>query len=262
MSAAAAAAPDASLGGDLLGDLLGPDPGGAQTSAVASGADLLGDLLGDATGGSLGSLGGLGGAPVFPSSHGAAVAVAADPLAQLMGGSPSPFAPGVPPPDPLADLMGGVGDAFAHTAAFADPSSGPAADLLGSPAALGGGAQPAAVVVPALDAHGVRVSFSCAKPNDSDASATTITASYANANAFAVSRFALRAAVPKSATLALEPASGGDLAPSGGVATQVLNVVNPLVDSKPLAMRLQVTWREAGGEERAEMATVTFPSGV
>ena len=120
----------------------------------------------------------------------------------------------------------------------------------------------AAVVVPALDAHGVRVSFSCAKPNDSDASATTITASYANANAFAVSRFALRAAVPKSATLALEPASGGDLAPSGGVATQVLNVVNPLVDSKPLAMRLQVTWREAGGEERAEMATVTFPSGV
>ena len=102
MSAAAAAAPDASLGGDLLGDLLGPDPGGAQTSAVASGADLLGDLLGDATGGSLGSLGslgGLGGAPVFPSSHGAAVAVAADPLAELMGGSPSPFAPGVPPPD-------------------------------------------------------------------------------------------------------------------------------------------------------------------
>ena len=274
MSAAAAAAPDASLGGDLLGDLLGPDPGGAQTSAVASGADLLGDLLGDATGGSLGSLGslgGLGGAPVFPSSHGAAVAVAADPLAELMGGSPSPFAPGVPPPDPLADLMGGVGDAFAHPAAFADPSSGPAADLLGSPAAPGGGAPPAApggagapaaVVVPALDAHGVRVSFSCAKPNDSDASATTITASYANANAFAVSRFALRAAVPKSATLALEPASGGDLAPSGGVATQVLNVVNPLVDSKPLAMRLQVTWREAGGEERAEMATVTFPSGV
>ncbi len=264
--AAAAAAPDASLGGDLLGDLLGPDPGGAQTSAVASGADLLGDLLGDATGGNLGSL---GGAPVFPSSRGAAVAVAADPLAELMGGSPSPFAPGAPPPDPLADLMGGVGDAFAHTAAFADPSSGPAADLLGSPAALGGGAQPAApggapaaVVVPALDAHGVRVSFSCAKPNDSDASATTITASYANANAFAVSRFALRAAVPKSATLALEPASGGDLAPSGGVATQVLNVVNPLVDSKPLAMRLQVTWREAGGEERAEMATVTFPSGV
>ena len=124
MSADAAAAPDASLGGDLLGDLLGPDPGGAQTSAVASGADLLGDLLGDATGGSLGSLGGLGGAPVFPSSHGAAVAVAADPLAELMGGSPSPFAPGVPPPDPLADLMGGVGDAFAHPAAFADPSSG------------------------------------------------------------------------------------------------------------------------------------------
>ena len=263
--AAAAAAPDASLGGDLLGDLLGPDPGGAQTSAVASGADLLGDLLGDATGGNLGSLGSLGGAPdVFPSSRGAAVAVAADPLAELMGGSPSHIvAPGAPPPDPLAGLLAGVGDAFAHTAAFADPSAGPpAADPPGAPAALGGGARSAAVVVPALDAHGVRVSFSCAKPNDSDASATTITASYANANAFGVSRFALRAAVPKSATLALEPASGGDLAPSGGVATQVLNVVNPLVDSKPLAMRLQVTWREAGGEERAEMATVTFPSGV
>jgi hypothetical protein len=75
-------------------------------------------------------------------------------------------------------------------------------------------------------------------------------------------RFTLRAAVPKSATLALEPASGGDVSPNGGVVTQVLNVVNPLVDSKPLAMRLQVTWSEEGGEERAETATVTFPSGV
>ena len=63
-------------------------------------------------------------------------------------------------------------------------------------------------------------------------------------------------------TLALEPASGGDIAAGGGVVTQVLNVVNPLVDSKSLAMRLQVTWREAGGEARAETATVTFPRGV
>ena len=124
------------------------------------------------------------------------------------------------------------------------------------------GAASSALVVPALDAHGVRVRFSCAKPNDSDARATTITASYVNANAFAVRSFVLRAAVPKSMTLALEPASGGDIAAGGGVVTQVLNVVNPLVDSKPLAMRLQVTWREAGGEARAETATVTFPNGV
>ena len=220
--------------------------------------------------GSLGSLGGLGGAPVFPSSHGAARAVAADPLAELMGGSPSPFAPGVPPPDPLADLMGGVGDAFAHPAAFADPSSGPAADLLGSPAAPGGGAPPAApggagapaaVVVPALDAHGVRVSFSCAKPNDSDASATTITASYANANAFAVSRSRAARRGAQVGDARARTRVGRRSRAERGVATQVLNVVNPLVDSKPLAMRLQVTWREAG-EERAEMATVTFPSGV
>jgi hypothetical protein len=171
--------------------------------------------------------------------------------------------------------MGGVGAASALAAgggAPVDPmaglSLGPgAADLLGSPAAPApapavSSAPVPSVVVTARDAHGVSVAFSCAKPNDSDATATTITASYANANAFFLRRFTLRAAVPKSATLALEPASGGDVSPNGGVVTQVLNVVNPLVDSKPLAMRLQVTWSEEGGEERAETATVTFPSGV
>ena len=267
----------AASGADLLGDLLGPDVGGAQTAATASGADLLGDLLGDAGGG--GGGGGGGGAALFPS--GGAPPASANPLAELMGASP--LAPGAPP-DPLLDLMGGAGAAAPFAASGGAPSdpaggfsaSGPATDLLGPPAApaelagapLAGapggvsGAASSALVVPALDAHGVRVRFSCAKPNDSDARATTITASYVNANAFAVRSFVLRAAVPKSMTLALEPASGGDIAAGGGVVTQVLNVVNPLVDSKPLAMRLQVTWREAGGEARAETATVTFPNGV
>ena len=272
----------AASGADLLGDLLGPDAGGAQASAAASGADLLGGLLGDAGGGIVGGIGGVSGnTALFPS--GGAPPTSADPLAELMGASP--LASGVPPdllapgaaPDPLMDLMGGAGTAAPFAAggsAPADPVAGLSAtgletDLLGPPTAPanagapapGSGAAPA-LVVPALDAHGVNVRFSCAKPNDSDASATTITASYSNANAFAVTQFTLRAAVPKSMTLALEPASGGDIAAGGGVVTQVLNVVNPLVDSKSLAMRLQVTWREAGGEARAETATVTFPRGV
>ena len=254
---------------DLLGDLLGDVGGGATAANAASGADLLGNLLGDVGGG--------GGAPLFPS--GGAPLPSADPLADLMGGSPLAPGPGAAA-DPLADLMGGVGAAAplaAGGAAPADPMAGlslapGASDLLGSlsPAApapasavssFSARSLPSAVV-PALDAHGVVVAFSCAKPNDSDATVTTITASYSNANAFFLRRFTLRAAVPKSATLALEPASGGDVAPNGGVVTQVLNVVNPLVESKPLAMRLQVTWSEEGGEERAETATVTFPSGV
>jgi AP-1 complex subunit gamma-1 len=258
MAGAAGGVSDAGTA-DLLGDLLGDVGGGATAANAASGADLLGDLLGDVGGG--------GGAPLFPS--GGAPPPSADPLADLMGGSPLTPGPGAAA-DPLADLMGGVGAAGggAPVDPMAGLSLGPgAADLLGSPAAPApapavSSAPVTSVVVPALDAHGVSVAFSCAKPNDSDATMTTITASYANANAFFLRRFTLRAAVPKSATLALEPASGGDVSPNGGVVTQVLNVVNPLVDSKPLAMRLQVTWSEEGGEERAETATVTFPSGV
>ena len=133
MSAAAAAAPDASLGGDLLGDLLGPDPGGADVRGGLGRGPSRGPPRRRDRRKSRKSRKSRGSrrSACFPSSHGAAVAVAADPLAELMGGSPSPFAPGVPPPDPLADLMGGVGDAFAHPAAFADPSSGPAGGSAG-----------------------------------------------------------------------------------------------------------------------------------
>jgi AP-1 complex subunit gamma-1 len=173
MAGAAGGVSDAGTA-DLLGDLLGDVGGGATAANAASGADLLGDLLGDVGGG--------GGAPLFPS--GGAPPPSADPLADLMGGSPLTPGPGAAA-DPLADLMGGVGAAAPLAAAGGAPvdpmaglSLGPgAADLLGSPAAPApapavSSAPVTSVVVPALDAHGVSVAFSCAKPNDSDATAT------------------------------------------------------------------------------------------
>ena len=71
----------------------------------------------------------------------------------------------------------------------------------------------------------------------------------------------VQAAVPKTMTLQLLPASAPDVPPGGGVVTQVLNVVNSQHGAKPLAMRLRMTWTAAGAQV-TEQATVNFPPGL
>ena len=246
---------------DLLGDLLGGDVGGGVGPSTSSGADLLGDLLG----------GGIGGGSQFPNSN-------ADPLSGLMGGaSVGGFAATLQAQtsvDPMADLMGGLSmgntGVGAASAFSASPSTDPMADLLGGVSNVadpmsGLSQDPMAAVVspativPALNANGVSVTFSCVKPNSSDPSATTITATYANDTPQTLTGFTCRAAVPKTMSLALEPASASDISPNSK-ATQILNVVNAMYSAKPLAMRLQMTWKE-GAHERTETATVSFPQG-
>ena len=261
-------------GADLLGDLLGGDMSGFGSSSTGSGgvqpsgADLLQDLLG-------GVSMGYGGSPF--SSHNAN----ADPLAALAAGaSLAGGCPSTPPrADLLHDLMGGflpmtptasplgsMGGLFTQQTASADAMAGlsglrddPMASTRGlSDDPLSCTVAPA-TVVPALTSNGVSVTFSCVKPNPNDAAATTITATYANHTDETLKGFTLRAAVPKTASLALAPASASDVLANAKI-TQILNVANPAHQTKPLAMRLQVSWK-TGGVETTETATVTFPFG-
>jgi AP-1 complex subunit gamma-1 len=99
-----------------------------------------------------------------------------------------------------------------------------------------------------------------------DPSETCVLATYANSGASPLRSFTLQAAVPKTMSLSLEPASGADVpgAGSGGApTTQRLRVKNAQHGVKPLAMRLRMQWTDAAsGAVVVEQATVSFPPGM
>jgi len=258
-------------GGDLLGDLMGmDDPAPGAPSTGNSAVDLLGDLM--------------AGYDATPSS--AAAGGSVDPLADLMGGlstqpavgssaSGDPFAAmgssiggaAAPSPvDPLGDLMGMGAPAPTSAptpAAFADPLS----DLMGmgAPAAPpppmnAAGSSPAATTLVAFSKDGVEVSFECTKPDVTDHSLTTVVATTRNLGGTPMTGYVLQCAVPKTMSLAMRTASGGEL-PVGGVVTQRLDVTNSQHGEKALAMRLRLAWN-AGGGAVVEQATVNFPAGL
>jgi AP-1 complex subunit gamma-1 len=219
-----------------------------------------------------------------PSS--AAAGGSVDPLADLMGGlstqpavgssaSGDPFAAmgssiggaAAPSPvDPLGDLMGMGAPAPTSAptpAAFADPLS----DLMGmgAPAAPpppmnAAGSSPAATTLVAFSKDGVEVSFECTKPDVTDHSLTTVVATTRNLGGTPMTGYVLQCAVPKTMSLAMRTASGGEL-PVGGVVTQRLDVTNSQHGEKALAMRLRLAWN-AGGAAVVEQATVNFPAGL
>ena len=262
-SGAVAPAPAAAAtGADLLGDLMGLDDAPSTTTgasaSVAAGADLLGDLMGMS--------------PTIATAPTTAPATAIDPLAALMGGAslhvPAANAPAGGSADPMADLMGldPAAPVPVHAAAPV-PAVDPMADLFGAPA---GAPAPAPAPAPAsawtFAAHrkeGFVVTFSCAKPDPTDLGTTVITATCVNEGAAPMRGFSLQAAVPKTMTLSLAPASGSDLPGSGaGTVTQTLTVRNSQHGTKPLAMRLRMSWTDGVGAAVVEQATVDFPPGL
>ena len=176
----------------------------------------------------------------------------------------------------MMDLMGSlasdpVGGAPAAVTA-AVPMVGTGAAMTSStsaaPAPVGAMGAMGAVTVTAFQKDGLTVTFACTKPDPvNNPAATTVTASYVNAGPAPVTGFTLQAAVPKTMTLALQPASGADVPPNGGAVTQVLNVVNSQQGVKPIAMRLRMTWTDGAGVAPGtgpvtEQATVNFPPGL
>ena len=250
--------------GDLLGDLMGmDDPAPGAPSTGNSAVDLLGDLM--------------AGYDATPSS--AAAGGSVDPLADLMGGmstqpaigSMDPFAAmggaAAPAPvDPLGDLMG-MGAPALTSASTPAASADPLSDLMGmgAPAAPpppmnAAGSSAAAATLVAFSKDGVEVSFECTKPDVTDPSLTTVVATTRNLGVTPMTGYVLQCAVPKTMSLAMRTASGGEL-PVGGVVTQRLDVTNSQHGEKALAMRLRLAWN-AGGAAVVEQATVNFPAGL
>ena len=266
-SGAAAPAPAAATGADLLGDLMGLDDTPSTTTGagttVAAGADLLGDLMG------------ISAAPATAPAPAAAI----DPLAALMGGASldvpaananaNAKAPAARA-DPMADLMGLDAAPAPAPAAAAVPAADPMADLFGAPAPApaaapaSASASASASTFAAYRKEGFVVTFSCTKPDPTtDPGTTVIAATYSNEGAAPMRGFSLQAAVPKTMTLSLAPASGSDLPGSGaGTIAQTLTVRNSQHGTKPLAMRLRMSWTDGGGAAVIEQATVEFPPGI
>ena len=278
-SGAGATSNAANESADLLGDLMGlddpaPIAGGGGAGAGGGGADLLGDLMSGSVGGGGGGGGGGGVGGAGPGTA-AAPAAAIDPLAELMGGASLGLGPGVPSvaaSDPLMDLMGGgltaggVGGAAAAAPALAVGGGGSGGDLLGDAfgsgaSAVGASSEPHRVVAFASASGELTVAFECARANPSDPTTIVISASATNSGAAPARQFSLQAAVPKTMTLRLAPASGAEVPALGmGAVTQRIEVVNPHAGSKPLAMRLRVGWTDGAGNAIVEQATVPFPA--
>jgi hypothetical protein len=186
------------------------------------------------------------------------------------------------PADLLGDLLspasapdsvpGGVAATGGPHAAVA--SAGPR-DMLSDLDDLLSGAAQAPVadpIAPAADGHppftawsnaedGVDIVFACSA---SSPGTTNVLATYTNRGATPVESFQVLAAVPKSMTITMEAQLGGwRLVPhAGNTLTQRMRCVNNAHGSKPLAMRLKVTY-EVSGVAREHLTVVSaFPPGL
>lgn len=76
--------------------------------------------------------------------------------------------------------------------------------------------------------------------------------------------YAVQAAVPKFMQLRLDPASSTTLAPNNMASVQQkLYVNNTMHGTKPLAMRLRITYTSADGQQMVEQAEVSsFPADL
>jgi len=169
--------------------------------------------------------------------------------------------------DLLADIFGGGGGGAAPSAPAPAPSapmpSSGGDDLLGM---LGGGpaSQPVGESFPTLNAfekNGIKVTMNFARgPGDKQ---VVVTATYSNSNSAPVSNFLFQAAVPKFISLKMEPPTGNALAPfGGGQQQQRINLVNSMQGTKPIVMKVKLSY-SMGGQDLVEQATVQgFPMGL
>lgn len=248
-------------GADLLNDLLGPSVEAAPVSTVdvatpvkdSRAVDLLSDMLGDVT----------------PSANIPPKTSSADALADLFGGTsvstPSSSTKTPAPVDILGDLM--------STSPMPSASTDPFKNMTGAPPAAVAGlmdlmsdvapAAPAPISptvptspTPAYTKGSLSIFLSSARVNPLDPHETEISARYVNTGTGTIENFSLQAAVPKTMTLSMQPASSTRIA-SGAVATQRM-VIKTTTEhaAKPIAMRLKLSWTE-DGQEMNEMATIS-----
>ena len=241
-------------GADLLNDLLGPSVESAPVSSAAAvtpvkesrAVDLLSDMLGDVT----------------PSAKTPPKTSSADALADLFGGAsvstPSSSTKTAAHVDILGDLMSST-PAPASTDPFKNMSGAPPAAVAGlmdlmSDVVPAPKAPPAPT--PAYAKGALSIFLSSTRVNPLDPHETEISARYVNTGTGVIESFSLQAAVPKTMTLSMQPASDTTIR-AGATATQRM-VIKTTAEhaAKPIAMRLKLSWLE-DGQEMNEMATIS-----
>ena len=118
------------------------------------------------------------------------------------------------------------------------------------------------VQLPVLDAGGVSLMLTV-RPALGVTGSADIVVEASNPGLEDVVDFSLQAAVPKYASLRLEPASGSSLPALGlGGISQTLRVNNSLAGTKPLAMRLRVNYSRGGLPVAHQLEVSSFPPGL
>ena len=127
---------------------------------------------------------------------------------------------------------------------------------------------PAAPAVPpsfvAYNNNGLTISFAC-ESVPANPQGTKITASFANSTGMPIENLQMQCAVPKYMQLQMNPATGTSVpAGSSGAVTQQLNIINTMRGTKPVMMKLKLSFT-ANGAPVSELASVggsAFPAGL
>jgi len=180
--------------------------------------------------------------------------------------------------DLLADIFGGGGDGGSGSSAPAPPApSGGSDDLLsmfgGGGGDSGGASTNTAPQVPtqqqqpefppmlAFEGNGIKITMTC-KRGQKDKHVIVV-AQYVNTGASEISNFVFQAAVPKFITLKMEPPSGNTLpAFSAGAVQQQINLLNSMQGTKPIAMKVKISFSRDGASVVEQATIQNFPSGL
>lgn len=261
-----------SKGADLLNDLLGtnidaPASASATPATQAQAVDLLGDMLSGKT--------------PSPSPAPPKTASSADALTDLFGGatiepiaSPTPMKQNAPTTDVLGDLTSsGPSASIPFVDPFQNMSGAPPAAIEGLIDLMSDATPPSsAVPPPAMNAHPTSPSPAAdipaytkgplsiflvsSKANPLDPNETEVNARYVNAGPSDIENFSLQAAVPKTMTLTMHPASGTTISSSVPVSQRMIVSTKAEHAAKPIAMRLKLSWRQ-DGFDMSELATIS-----
>mmetsp|Transcript_1717 Transcript_1717/g.4033 ORF Transcript_1717/g.4033 Transcript_1717/m.4033 type:complete len:880 (-) Transcript_1717:72-2711(-) len=179
-----------------------------------------------------------------------------DLLSDIFGGSAPAPQPSAAPAPPMSSSLGGGDDLLG---VFGGSSNGTSSNIDVFGGNVGGGESFPALK--AFEKDGISVVMDFAR--GSADKEVIVTATYSNSNAEEVSGFVLQSAVPKFISQRMESPSGNVLpAFNSGSVQQRIVLVNSMQGSKPIVMKIKITYNR-NGQQVVEQATVQgFPSGL
>lgn len=176
----------------------------------------------------------------------------------LFGSTPAP-APAPAAQNNSIDLFGGPPPQTQQS----QPTSA-TTDIFGDAPASTMSGQSDTVTVPGPSHGGLSIEFECSKPDSWDKQKSRLVAKFTNHTHEPIVGLSLQVAVPKFATLEMQPPTSTTVPPSGNnnkQVTQTINVTNSMLGTKNLMLKLKLGFT-ANGQKMEHMATQSgFPAG-